>query len=246
MSRKREGEMARDFINKALESKIIDSTFFDEILKKKDDNAKVISFVNPFSYSLVASDVQIIREIDYWFVDGMALCHLTNLRRENKISRASFDLSSIGKDFLEYAENQNLKVAFIGSTEKEIKIACENLVLLFPNLNIVFQHHGFIKNNYENIYEKINKSDANYVVVGMGTPMQEEFAIGCKTHCPNLSLILTCGGFLTQTAMKPDYYHPLIKRFGLRWLQRAYLHKHVRNRLIKDYPSFIIRYLFNR
>ena len=239
--------MKSPFVNSKLESRIFDSKDFDsEVLSKESDVARIVSFVNPFSYRIIANNEELIHEIDYWFVDGMALCHLTNLRRKSKISRASFDLSSVGKGFLSHASENTYKVAFIGGAVSEIDSACNNLKILFPDLNIVFQHHGFIKNNYEDIYEKINKSDANYVVVGMGTPMQEEFAIGCKTHCPNLSLILTCGGFLTQTAMKPDYYHPLIKRFGLRWLQRAYLHKHVRNRLIKDYPSFIIRYLFNR
>ncbi|MBA6224520.1 WecB/TagA/CpsF family glycosyltransferase [Colwellia sp. MB02u-18] len=239
--------MAGNFINSALESKIFDSKDFDsKVLSKESDVARIVSFVNPFSYRLIANNEQLIYEIDYWFVDGTALCHLTNLRRKSKISRASFDLSSVGKNFLNCASENAYKVAFIGGAETEIDSACENLKILFPDLNIVYKHHGFIKDNFDSIYTQINKSDAYYVVVGMGTPMQEEFAIGCKKHCPKLSLILTCGGFLTQTAIKPDYYHPLIKKLGLRWLQRAYLHKHVRKRLINDYPSFIIRYLLNR
>jgi exopolysaccharide biosynthesis WecB/TagA/CpsF family protein len=238
--------VAGNFVNLALESKIIDSKQFGEMLKEKSDTSRVVSFVNPFSYSLIANNSHLINEVDYWFVDGMALCYLTNLRRKNKISRASFDLSSIAKDFLNFASKNASKIALIGSAENEIDVACENLVKLFPELNIVYSHHGYIKNKFEEVYTEINKSGARYVLVGMGTPMQEEFAIGCKKHCPNLSLIFTCGGFITQTAMKPDYYHPLIKKLGLRWLQRAYLHKHVRKRLINDYPSFMLRYLINR
>lgn len=238
--------MAKSFISSALESKIFGSNSFNKILKEQDECTKVVSFVNPFSYSLIAKNPEIINNIDYWFVDGMALCHLTNLRRKNKVSRASFDLSSIAKDFLSFASENDSQIAIIGSEENEIDVACNNLIKLFPKLNIVYRKHGYIKNNFEEVYAEINKSGARYVLVGMGTPIQEEFAIGCKKYCPNLSLIFTCGGFLTQTAMKPDYYHPLIKKLGLRWLQRAYLHKHVRKRLIKDYPSFIIRYLINR
>ena len=235
------------FINSSLELKIFDSKSFESnILVNETNTPKVVSFVNPFSYTLIANNQGLIDGIDYWFVDGMALCYLTNLRRKDKISRASFDLSSVGKDFLNFASNHSLKLAFIGGGVSEIDLACDNLVELFPKLNIVYKHHGYIQNDFDNIYTNINNSGANYVIVGMGTPIQEHFAIGCKNNCPNISLILTCGGFLTQTAMKPDYYHPLIKKLGLRWLQRAYLHKHVRKRLIKDYPSFILRYLLDR
>lgn len=239
--------MAENFINSALESKIFDSKDFDsKVLSKESDTARIVSFVNPFSYRIIANNEELIHKIDYWFVDGMALCLLTNLRRGKKISRASFDLSSVGKNFLNYASKNSRRVAFIGGSENEIDLACGNLKTLFPDLNIVYKHHGFIKNSFDDIYFQINNSGANHLVVGMGTPIQEAFAIGCKENCPGLVLIFTCGGFLTQTAMKPDYYHPLIKKFGLRWLQRAYLHKHVRKRLINDYPSFIIRYLINR
>ena len=239
--------MERTFVNKNLENKICSYFEIKDILNLPTLKApEIISFVNPFSYKLIAEKPILINEVDYWFVDGILLCYLTNLRREKKIIRASFDLSSVGSTFLKLAEDKSYKIAFVGGAETEINLACNNLKIQFPRLNIVYKHHGYIQKDFEKVYTEINGSGANYLIVGMGTPMQEEFAIGCKKHCTSLSLIFTCGGFLTQTAMKPDYYHPIIKKLGLRWLQRAYLHKHVRSRLLKDYPRFIIRYLLNK
>lgn len=238
--------MKRKFLSVDLENKIVDSMVFDELMVKEYPKPAVVSFVNPFSYSLIAKEMKLIENVDYWFVDGIVLCHLTNIRRKNKISRASFDLSSVAQKFLAVASSDNLKIAVIGAEKSEINEACVNLVKLFPKLNIVYRKHGYISNQFQEVYSEINSSGANYAIVGMGTPMQEEFSIGCKKNCPSLSLIITCGGFLTQTAIKPDYYHPLIKKLGLRWLQRAYLHKHVRKRLMIDYPYFIVRYLLNR
>lgn len=238
--------MATSFINSTLESKIVDSKVIESILNNEISHPQLISFVNPFSYSLIARNKRLVDEIDYWFIDGSALCYLTNLRRQKKITRASFDLSSIANDVFNYASKMSLKVAVIGGAPGEVEIACNNLEQIFPNLNIVFKHHGYIKDDFDRVYKEINNSLANYVVVGMGTPIQEEFAIKCKNSCVHLSAIFTCGGFITQTAMKPDYYHPLVKKLGLRWLQRAYHYKHVRDRLIKDYPGFAIRYLINR
>jgi N-acetylglucosaminyldiphosphoundecaprenol N-acetyl-beta-D-mannosaminyltransferase len=79
----------------------------------------------------------------------------------------------------------------------------------------------------------------------MGTPYQEDFALLAKKFLKS-SFIITCGGFLTQTSIRPDYYSPLVKRLGLRWLQRAIYHKHVRRRLIVDYPKFMIRYIVGK
>ena len=79
----------------------------------------------------------------------------------------------------------------------------------------------------------------------MGTPIQEDFAIYCLQNSKFIKKAVTCGGFITQTAIKGDYYHPLIKKLGLRWLQRAYLHKHVRDRLFRVYPKFIFSYLLD-
>lgn len=78
----------------------------------------------------------------------------------------------------------------------------------------------------------------------MGTPYQENFAQIIKSLNDKGIVVLTCGGFLTQTSMRADYYYPLIKKLGLRWLQRIVMHQHVRQRVIKDYPKFLLTYLY--
>ena len=79
----------------------------------------------------------------------------------------------------------------------------------------------------------------------MGTPYQERFSVSLKKLLTSPATIITCGGFLTQTSIKADYYHPLIKKLGLRWLQRMVMHKHVRDRVLKKYPKFIFYYLYS-
>ncbi len=80
--------------------------------------------------------------------------------------------------------------------------------------------------------------------MAMGAPLQEIAA--AKIHEKNNhKLVITCGGFITQTSIKDDYYHPMSKKLGLRWLQRIVMHKHVRDKVLKKYPSFVIRYTFD-
>ena len=91
---------------------------------------------------------------------------------------------------------------------------------------------------------ELNLLQPEVILVGMGTPYQERFSINAKQQLSSPAVIITCGGFLTQTSIKPDYYYPWVKKLGLRWLQRIIMHKHVRDRVLKKYPKFTVSYLY--
>ncbi|MEL0633134.1 WecB/TagA/CpsF family glycosyltransferase [Pseudoalteromonas carrageenovora] len=231
-------------MNKKLNNKIHSGDSFFTIQKSAFESKKstVISFLNPFSYYEVVKEESLINDVDVYFSDGALLCILHNLFLP-KITRASFDYSSIAESFLRYVELKNKRIAIIGATADENFHAVTNLKKQFPNLNIVYQRDGYIKNLGETITE-LDQLKPEVVLVGMGTPYQERFSINLKQQLNNPAVIITCGGFLTQTSIKPDYYHPVIKKLGLRWLQRMILHKHVRERVLNKYPKFTVSYLY--
>ncbi|NKC17426.1 MULTISPECIES: WecB/TagA/CpsF family glycosyltransferase [Pseudoalteromonas] len=227
----------------SLNRKIYSGHQFSEIRNNAflQEKTIAISFVNPFSYYEVQKSDSLIDGIDYYFSDGALLCMLHNLFSP-KISRASFDYSSIAKPFLEYVEQHNKRLAVIGATSSENAKAVEVLKKQYPNLNIVFNRDGYI-DDIEPVVNQIEALEVDVVLVGMGTPYQEKFCVEAKKKLTRPMLLITCGGFLTQTSIKPDYYNPIIKKLGLRWLQRMIMHKHVRDRVIKQYPAFVINYL---
>lgn len=231
-------------MNKLLNNKIHSGDHFTDIQNKAFGSASsyIISFVNPFSYCEVAKEARLIDEVDAYFSDGALLCILHNLFLP-KITRASFDYSSIAEPFLQYVATKDKRIAIIGATTDENALAVINLTKQFPELNVVFQRDGYIK-DLDEIINKLNLLEPEVVLVGMGTPYQERFSIELKRKLIKPAVIITCGGFLTQTSIKADYYHPLVKKLGLRWLQRMVLHKHVRDRVLKTYPKFTISYLY--
>jgi len=231
-------------MNKKLNSKIHSGDNFFTIQKSafESKESTVISFLNPFSYYEVVKEESLINDVDVYFSDGALLCILHNLFLP-KITRASFDYSSIAEPFLRYVELKNKRIAIIGATSDENFHAVTNLKKQFPNLNIVYQRDGYINNLGETIAE-LDRLKPEVVLVGMGTPYQERFSINLKQQLNNPAVIITCGGFLTQTSIKPDYYHPVVKKLGLRWLQRMILHKHVRERVLNKYPKFTVSYLY--
>jgi N-acetylglucosaminyldiphosphoundecaprenol N-acetyl-beta-D-mannosaminyltransferase len=171
---------------------------------------------------------------------------LHNFFHKNKINRVSFDFSSLADDFFKYMQKNNLKIALIGAGPDEISGAVKNLQDKYKDLRIVYSRNGYFSSEVEKreLCGVLKDKKPDTIILGMGTPEQEECALYLNDQglsCP----IITCGGFLTQTAKKPDYYRPLVKSLNLRWLQRAIEFKHIRRRLFVDYPRNITRYFLD-
>lgn len=236
--------LTESFLCEALEGKIFSGARFVELALCDLPVSKVIGFVNPFSYGIIVSRPDILEGVDMWFVDGSLLCYLRNLAGREYITRASFDFSSIARLVFEFACSEGKRVAFVGATRDEIERAAKHLIGRFPSLKLSYVRDGYIEMaSMESVVAEIDSACADIVVIGMGCPLQEVFALGCKRSLRRPTLIFTCGGFFTQTASRVDYYHAIVKRLGLRWLQRAVQYPHVRRRLLREYPRFVMRYV---
>ena len=84
------------------------------------------------------------------------------------------------------------------------------------------------------------------LVLGLGAPLQEKMAVQIKRRFwgRRRVKIMTCGGFISQTALKGgDFYPWWIDRLNLRCLWRCYKEPHV----IKRYLLVYLRsYLYIR
>lgn len=232
-------------LNERLEEKILSGRDFIKVYEDPN-SSPVVSFVNPYSYK-VLSELQsnaVLDQVDFWFSDGALLCGLIGFRRKAEVFRASFDFSSVANDVFARCVQEKSRVVLVGGAPGEVDVALDNISAMFPGIDFVYTSHGYIKSEQRlDVLNSIRDSDPDVVVVGMGTPSQELFALECRSALNKPARIFTCGGFITQTAAKPDYYHPFIKKTGLRWLQRAIEFPHVRKRLFKDYPIFVLGYL---
>lgn len=232
-------------VNQELESRFRSSRHFQELLSGVPTRPTAISFVNPFSYALVGKKPAIVEGIDHWFVDGAMMCWLTNRFRKDKVDRVSFDFSSIAEDVFVHASKRGKQIALIGGTGAELEDAQSYLAHRFNPLDIVYAHNGFFGNDVErqNCIRQLAESTADIVIVGMGTPKQEEFLLKIKDELSKPALLFTCGGFLTQTGLDGDFYPAWVKKCGARWFYRAVRQPHVRQRIVKRYPGFLISYL---
>ncbi|WP_335903763.1 WecB/TagA/CpsF family glycosyltransferase [Shewanella algae] len=203
-----------------------------------------ISFVNPFSYNLILKEHYLIDLIDQYYIDGALLCYLHGYYF-GKIGRASFDFSSVAGLVFKYAQENNMPIALIGASPREIPVAVDNIKRLYNNLEVSFYSHGYF-DSIDSTIQDLKSVTPKLIILGLGTPMQERVAIKLKLALDFPVIIITCGGFLSQTALRADYYHPIVKKLGIRWAQRFYLHSHVRERVLKDYPRFLYSYILNK
>ncbi|QTL36100.1 WecB/TagA/CpsF family glycosyltransferase [Pseudoalteromonas viridis] len=230
-----------------LDEKIVPKSRWQSAINELEGEGSIViaTFVNPFSYSILQSRPELVEQFNYIFSDGILHTKLHNLFCDNKIDRVSFDLSSIAKDTLLRAENKGLRVAFIGGKPEHAAVLEQKMKELFPQLQVCICRDGYFDNDEQKsqAVDEIMLAKPDIVIVGMGTPLQEEFLLKCVAKNTSANEFYTCGGFLEQTATKGDYYHPLVKKLGIRWLQRAILHSHVRKRIFKDYPKFVLNYI---
>ncbi len=214
-----------------------------ELIKNNNNNKMITTFLNPFSYLLARSNKDQLSHFNI-NIDGGLLVILLNLFGF-KYKRKSFDMTSLAPVVFNDAIKNNKSLYFIGSKPKVIDLAIKNIQDQFPKLNICGYRDGYIiDNDIVVVLDTINSLQADYVICGMGTPLQEQFLIDLK-NSGWTGKGYTCGGFLHQTAAGIRYYPNWVNTLGLRAFFRMYDEPKLIRRYFIDYPHAIIIIIFD-
>ena len=208
-----------------------------------DINVKINTFLNPYSYLLARKDKELFKNFNL-YIDGILLVKCLSIAGI-KVQRKSFDMTSMARELFERSETLG-SFYFIGTTDEDIHKFISIVKSNYPSMNIVGYRNGFFKNDIDRhkAIKNILAISPDIVVCGMGTPTQEYFIKelldkGFKGNA------YTCGGFLSQTTKKINFYPKWIDKYNLRFLYRFYKEKHTRKRLLRDYPIFICVFMYD-
>jgi exopolysaccharide biosynthesis WecB/TagA/CpsF family protein len=198
------------------------------------------TFLNPYSYLYARKYADIYKNFDGVYIDGQWLVYFLAFFKIRKTTRVSFDYSSIADEVFNEICKLKLSIAIIGSTEESNKKFCEFLLKKYPNISIKISQNGyFSEDNKKKLIHEIKNKGIEFVLVGMGTPMQEKFLVELK-HSGWNGLAYTCGGFMHQTASSgEDYYPNIIDKYNLRFLYRIYDEPKLLKRYLIEYPKFV-------
>lgn len=224
------------------------SLFYKKLPSCKEDvlpssKGKVITFLNPYYLEKVKSYTKLYEKFDYICSDGFLPIFLNKLWGCAKSMRISFDMTSLAKDI--FAQNPNnvfYSIYFIGSTQENIENFIAIIRNTYPNIDICGFHHGYI-NDFNDVGKKVMMSNADIILIGMGAPLQDKFAIYIKEQGFK-GTVYTCGGFFHQTVKTINYYPHWINKLNLRALYRMIREPYVIKRVLKYYPLFVIKYSF--
>lgn len=201
----------------------------------------VYTCVNPFSYHIVRKNRELYDSMDGLYVDGMLMCKMIKWLWKKRIPRLSFDMSGMAVDLFARLNSNKETVYFIGAKQEELEATIRQIKASYPKINIAGYRNGYflLKEHRDSELQKIVTTDPDFVIVGMGSPIQEQFAIDLK-EAGYKGIVFTCGGFLHQTAAGIKYYPDWINKYNLRAFYRLYKEKGLAKRLYNVLIQFPI------
>ena len=209
------------------------------------DKTKVYTCVNPYSYHLVRKNIELYNNIDGIFVDGFLMCLAIRIFWRKKIPRLSFDMTGIAKHLFERINSTDESIYFIGSRSKEVEKSVTNILNQFPDIKIAGYRDGYFNGEHDrdNTINEIISINPNFVIVVMGSPLQEQFILDLKNRGYK-GIAFTCGGFLHQTIESINYYPTWVNKYNLRAFYRLYKEKGLFGRMynvLLEFPILFIK-----
>ena len=232
--------MERELVK--LQNLPIDTFTFDEALEYTK-KGQVIT-INPemiFYASKHPEFANIIKEAELVIPDGIGFQIGLKILGHNVRRIAGIEF---GRKILEKYSAENKTCALIGAKPEVIEKAVENLQKEVKNINIVYSHDGYFKDDSE-ILNNLTARCPDVVLTALGAPKQEEFNYKAKKLLPN-TLFIGVGGSFDVWAGVVKRAPKIYQKLGIEWLYRTVKEPKRFRRIFPTLPLFVIKVLKER
>lgn len=180
-------------------------TIIEDILKLSiAEKNSVVSYVNPHVFMQAKRNEKLkksLKDADIVYPDGWGIIFALRLLG-NPISKRKTAADFFGQ-FCRAAAARKIKIGFIGGSRTRGKKGVNVLMQQIPNLRLRWIHHGFFKREDERtIIKRINKQKLQILLVGLGTPKQEQWTQKTAQHL-DVKVIWNIGGMMEYYAGRP-------------------------------------------
>lgn len=141
------------------------------------------------------------------------------------------------KALIENAAKNNIPVALVGAKPHVIEKAQKNLKEELSDLNIVYSHDGYFKDNQE-IFNGLKEACPKILLVALGAPKQEQFIYELKSILPS-TLMIGIGGSFDVWAGEVQRAPQIWQNLGLEWLYRTIKQPERFKRIFPTLPLFV-------
>ncbi len=193
----------------------------------------------------------ILNHSDLVIPDGIGLVYASRIKKKSLPERVTgYDLSL---KMIELAEKEGYSLYLLGCKDGVAKEASEKLLEKHPNLKIAGYHHGYFKGTHighkgheeeKHVIDKINKSNADILFVGLGAPKQEIWINENKDKL-NCKVVIGNGGTIDHLAERLKRAPEIYQKLGIEWLYRLIKEpKRIKRQIAL--PLFVLIVLFSR
>lgn len=226
----------------------IDNITLEELIQKVDERLELgkklkIMYVNIHVMNIAFIDnsfKEILNRQDIIYCDGFGVkvgAFLLGEKIKERMTGADWIYNVIN-----YCNDKNRSIFILGGKEGVAERASNILKRDYPNLKIVGIQNGyFSKEENLSIIEKINKTDAQILFVGMGSPIQERWVDENHNYL-NTKIIWCVGALFDFVAGEQKRGPKYLTDYGFEWLTRFYYDpKRLWKRYLIGNPLFFYR-----
>lgn len=205
------------------------------------DNGKKVSvaYANVNSINLCVSDKKYKKDLDLFdlvYPDGIGVYLASKILHGKKGFEKRINASDFLLKFIEHIIKSDLSVFIFGDHQQSYNRIKEK----YPGLKIKGYSSGYDL-NLDSVIEEINKSKPQILIVGLGSPLQENVIAEIKNFV-NVNIILSVGQGIKLLAGNKIRGPKIIRYLGFEWLVRLFAEpKRLFKRYIIGNPVFIYR-----
>jgi len=154
------------------------------------------------------------------FADGMGIVLASILQGERLSGRITY--ADWMFEFARFSAEHSITWYLLGSERGTARLAADNLIKRFPDLEIVGCHHGYFERNgaeNEMVIENINRCAPDVLFVCFGMPDQEKWIANHQGRI-DATIFLPGGACLDYLSEKTRRCPQWMGDFGMEWLYR--------------------------
>jgi len=187
---------------------------------------------------------EMFKNADLLIPDGIGIIFAARVLHKISIQRITG--VRVMQEICRLSAEKGYKIFLYGAKENVNETAAGNLKKIFPGIQIVGRANGYVsETEMDNLINHINKSDAQILFLGLGSPKQEKWFSQYHHRLHNIRICQGIGGTLDVLSGKTKRAPNIFRRFGLEWLYRL-MTDPKRWKRQKVYPVFATQVIWEK
>ena len=161
---------------------------------------------------------------DLIHADGMPLVFASRLLSDAPLPER-ICTTDFFHDVARFGQRRGARMFLLGGTRAVIEQATQSVRARYPELNIVGCASGYMRRRGEEarIVDTINAARPDILWVGLGVPLEQQFAVRNRQRLRGVGIIKTAGGMFDFLSGRTRRAPAWVRHAGMEWAYRMYL-----------------------